>query len=293
MKYNIEFLRFLAVILITLTHTRHDVTDGWLFLLVYHIPQYGTVILSIISGYLYWNFTRKNRTLIQRKVKSLLYPFLIANILVVIPVLAFYYLLDINFLNRLSFDYTLLTEGILALSVAPINPPTFFIRDIFVVFVLIEFAFRKNLYMLLIILPLLFFGELMIRYDILVMFICGAAFAAMDITKYRTPLIAGALVLTALSAYFAPDYTKFFASLLLFLLIIDIQIKFYDVGAYSYLLHLYHSPMIVVTYPILSRFVTHELVSIIFQVAISLAGSYLLYRITRRVRVLRILSGNR
>src|SRR5690606_15059626 len=182
--------------------------------------------------------------------------FLIANLVVLGLVLVANYVFNINFLNRLTFNISLFTEGILALNSPPINPPTYFIRDIFIIFVLIEFVRNRNLYMLLIIIPLLIFGKLLLRYDILLLFLLG-----MTIAKYEaflTPLktkriICIVLVLLSVILVFQTDVTiyKYPIALLVFLLVINWKIKFYNVGSYSYLLHLYHSPIIVATYPVI------------------------------------------
>src|SRR5690606_30626447 len=196
MKYNIELIRLLAVLLITLTHTRNNITENTplAYFFVEQLPTVGTILLSIISGYLFQKVSFSKPNLFLRKVKTLLIPFLIANFSVLCLVLAAKYLFDFNFLNRLSFDFSLITEGILALNSPPINPPTYFIRDIFVIFVLIELIKNKNFYMLLIIIPLLILGKLLLRYDILVIFLIGTIIA-----RYETQLIFPKVKITMLS----------------------------------------------------------------------------------------------
>ena len=39
MKYNLEFLRLIAVILVTFTHTRNNFTGGWEMLVFEDIPM--------------------------------------------------------------------------------------------------------------------------------------------------------------------------------------------------------------------------------------------------------------
>src|SRR5690606_9794105 len=152
--------------------------------------------------------------------------FLIANLVVLGLVLVANYVFNINFLNRLTFDISLFTEGVLALNSPPINPPTYFIRDIFVIFVLLEFVRKRNLYMLLIIIPLLIFGKLLLRYDILLLFLLGMTIANYE--AFLTPLktkriICIALVLLSVILVFQTDVTiyKYPIALLVFLLVVN------------------------------------------------------------------------
>ena len=77
MKSGIELMRLIAVILITFTHTRNELSEGYLYFLVETLPTYGTAILSIISGYLFYTVSRKNENLFNKKIKSLAIPYLI------------------------------------------------------------------------------------------------------------------------------------------------------------------------------------------------------------------------
>ena len=132
MKPSIELIRLVAVILITFTHTRNDLQSGYIFFVVEKMPTFGTAILSIVSGYLYYSVSLKKKIFIK-KIKTLLIPYLIANISVIIIVFSTILLLDYNPLNRLSLDSSLILEGIFSLNSPPINPPTYFIRDIFII----------------------------------------------------------------------------------------------------------------------------------------------------------------
>lgn len=298
MKYSIELIRLLAVVLITLTHTRHSITEDstFAYFLVEQLPTVGTILLSIISGYLFQKISFKRSELFMNKVKTLFIPFLIANLSVLCLVLIAKYIFDFNFLNRLTFDITLITEGVLALNSPPINPPTYFIRDIFVIFVLIELIKNKNIYMLLIILPLFIFGNLLLRYDILILFLAG-----MVIAKYETQLILPKIRIILLSILtllcfiliLKTDITiyKYPTALLIFLTVINRDIKFYNTGSYSYLLHLYHSPIIVATYPVVQIITKNDIYSVAIQASISFLLIYILYAITRRRIWLRILCG--
>lgn len=117
MKSSIEFIRILAVILIAFTYTRNNLTEGFTYYLFEIITTYGTAVLSIISGYLYFEITRKKEHLFWNKCKSLALPYLIANVSILILVLFCNYVLGYNALNRLTYDYTLITEGVLLLTV--------------------------------------------------------------------------------------------------------------------------------------------------------------------------------
>lgn len=298
MKYNIELIRLLAVLLITLTHTRNTITEDTplAYFFVEQLPTVGTILLSIISGYLFQKVSFSKPNLFLRKVKTLLIPFLIANFSVLCLVLSAKYLFDFNFLNRLSFDFSLITEGILSLNSPPINPPTYFIRDIFVIFVLIELIKNKNLYMLLIIIPLLIFGKLLLRYDILVLFLAGMAVARYE-TQLMLPKIKIAilsiLALLSVILILKTDITvyKYPVALFVFLSVIHLNIKFYNVGSYSYLLHLYHSPIIVATFPIVHKITQNNIYSVVIQIAISFLLVYVLHLMTRKITGLRILCG--
>src|SRR5690606_8522231 len=219
--------------------------------------------------------------------------FLIANLVVLGLVLVANYVFNINFLNRLTFNISLFTEGILALNSPPINPPTYFIRDIFVIFVLIEFVRNRNLYMLLIIIPLLIFGKLLLRYDILVLFLIGIAIGKFEF-RILEPKIKQVIMvlLSAISLVFVfkADVAvyKYTVALLILILIIGLKIKFYNVGPYSYLLHLYHSPIIVCSYPLIKNVSDNELLLILLQIIIAFTCTYLLYKLTRKIPQLRI-----
>ena len=54
MKSSIELIRLLALVLIVFTHTRNNLESGIAYFIVEKIPAFGTAILSIVSGYLYF-----------------------------------------------------------------------------------------------------------------------------------------------------------------------------------------------------------------------------------------------
>ena len=71
------------------------------------------------------------------------------------------------------------------------------------------------------------------------------------------------------------------------------NVKFFNVGGYTYLLHLYHSPVIVFIYPLLSNYISNIYLLVLLQIILSIITVYLLFLITRRFTVLKILSGQR
>lgn len=293
MIYSIEFIRLVAVVLITLTHLRHNFTDGPAYVLLEVIPLYGTLILSVVSGYL---FGRKPNAanLFSKKVRSLLIPFLIANAAVLIPVLLLHGL-GYDILNRLNYDFTLLTEGLLALNSAPINPPTYFIRDLFVIFVLIELVKNRNLWMLAMLIPLALFGKVMLRYDILFLFATGFLYSYFDGKQWRILLLA-LLLCIYISSFFEIIniyYDKHILSIIIFILLIDLPFRFRDMGGYTYLLHLYHSPVIVISFPLIHYFLPNPVLNLVAQFVVAIAVPILLYQIIRRYPALGAVTGNR
>lgn len=299
MNYSLELIRLISVILITFTHTRNSFTEGTPFFLFEQLPQIGTVVLSVISGYLYISITSsKKNSLLYHKTKTLLIPFFIANIAVLIPISLAYYGFNINFLNRLNFDIQLITNGILALNAPPINPPTYFIRDIFIVFVWIDLLKNRNLYTLIILIPLLIWGKLFLNSSIPIMFSVGVILAIYykNILKYKGKI----LILISLSILFCYFFyskeimiLKYPVAILVFLLSLSIKIPFINVGAYTYLLHLYHSPIMVITYPILAKYIANPTLNVLAQITISILSIWILHLFIRRHKNLKFLCGGR
>ena len=293
MKGNIELLRIVCVVLLVFTHTRHNFDDGIMHFILYDLPKYGTLILSIISGYLYYSISRKNKNLFAKKIKSLAIPFLFANLSVVIIVSAIFILFDLNYLNRLSFDSGLILEGILSLNSPPINPPTYFIRDIFIIFTLVEILINKKFKLIFLLLPFALFGELILRYEILVLFVVGIVVSKYLNNKNQKYTQLALLILVFLSYSFYEPIMKHLISIFIFVSIINMNVKFFNVGGYTYLLHLYHSPVIVFIYPVLSNYISNIYLLVLLQIILSVIMVYLLFLITRRFTVLKILSGQR
>ncbi len=293
MKPSIELIRLIAVILIVFTHTKNELEYGIAYVIVEQIPPYGTAILSIISGYLYFEVSRHKQNLFFKKIKSLLIPYLIANMVVLILVLFVYYILGYNPLNRLSFDLSLITEGLFSLNSAPINPPTYFIRDIFVIFSIIALVTQKEFKTLFVILPFLLLGTLILRLDVAFLFLIGVLYSKYHNKIDKKTLIITSVILSIILGFFYVDFLKFPIAFLIFILLIDIQIKFYNTGRFSYLLHLYHSPIIVISYPILTTFIEDPILKIVAQIAMALLLVYVFFLVTKKYDFLKILSGGR
>ena len=293
MKGSFEFARLICVLLLIFTHTRHNYSEGLAYFILEEVPKVGTLILSLISGYLYYSVSRKNKNIFEKKVKSLLIPYLIANISVLSLVVIANFIFEINFLNRLDFNFDLFFEGIIALNSPPINPPTFFIRDIFIIFVLIEIFRNKKYFLLILILPLAIYGELILRYEILYLFVIGLLTA-----KYSEKLGKSSIILTIVISslplfYFDIAEVKHLVSILFFIGILTINLNFKNVGGFTYLLHLYHSPIIVFVYPIISYYFSNQVVLVICQIILSIIFIYAFYLLTRKVTFLKVISGQR
>jgi len=293
MKSSIELIRLIAVILIVFTHTRNELEYGIAYFIVERIPTFGTAILSIISGYLYFEISRHKQNLFFRKIKSLAIPYLIANISVLILVLIAYYVFGFDTLNRLSFDFSLITEGIFSFNSPPINPPTYFVRDIFIIFSIIALITQKEFKTLFVIIPFLLLGALVLRLDVAFLFLIGILYSKYKNNIDKKILIITTLIISIVLSIFYNDFLKFPFSFLTFILLINIQLPFFNTGRFSYLLHLYHSPIIVISYPILSSFIENPIMKIVTQILIAIFFVYLLYLITKKYTFLKILSGGR
>lgn len=293
---NIEWVRIIAVVLITFTHTRHHFESGVYFFLFEQLPPIGTSLLSVVSGYLYITYSSKKDNLLLSKVKSLLIPYLIANLFVVILVLIANFGFGLDFLNRFEYNSILIFDGLLALNSPPINPPTYFIRDIFIIFSILSIIQNRNFLPLLYLIPLAYFGQMFLRWDVVFMFSvgCGLSFYR-DFFFSKRILFSVVLFLLAFVLNYCDvisfNAIKFFLAPSLFLVVDFFKLKPINTGAYSYLTHLYHSPIIVCTYPVIALFIFDERVSVFIQVIIALFGAWLVYRLTRKIKTLRILCG--
>lgn len=290
-NYPIEFMRIAGVILITFTHTNHDFTAGPPHFILEELPRYGTLLLSVISGYLYYTY-RGVPGLLNKKIKSLLVPFLIANIAVLLPVLIIY-ACGYNYLNRFTYDIHLVTDGLFALNDVPINPPTYFIRDLFIIFCFLALL-QKDWRGLLFIIPLAAFGTVLLRTDIAILFLCGFL-----IKKYRLDTVAlwqkiavGLPIVLAGIYFFEFNQYKFLIALFIFLALINLKFTFARTGAFTYFLHLYHAPIIVFLVPLLRKFPLNPYADVALQIVLAIALCSLGFRIIKRLK-LRFVVGNR
>lgn len=293
MKYSIELIRLIAVILITFTHTRNDFEEGLAHFIFRELPTFGTAILSIVSGYLYYTVSRKRKGLLKRKIKSLAIPFLIANVSVLILVLISNFIFNYNPLNRLPLNFSLISEGLLSLNGAPINPPTYFIRDVFIIFCVIALLTQKEIKALLIIVPFLLFGTLILNSDIAFLFILGILYAKFYERINKYVLFATVFIITLIIGFKFNEFLKFPISFLIFISLLNLNLKFYNTGRFSYLLHLYHSPIIVITYPILNIYIKNPVINVLTQISIAVILILFLFVITKKYSFLRVLSGGR
>jgi hypothetical protein len=289
-NYPIEFMRVAGVILITFTHMRHEFTEGTTYFVLETLPRYGTLLLSVISGYLFCMNPSGN--IFRKKISSLLVPYLIANLAVLLPVLLIY-ACGYNYLNRLPYDHTLISEGLLSLNSPPINPPTYFIRDLFVIFCFLGLL-QKNYWGLLFIVPLFFFGQIVLRWDIPMLFAIGFTIAKFRIEKQNRWLIngIGSLALIATIFFFTEETYKYIIALLFFLNFVTLKFKFVKTGAYTYLLHLYHTPIMIALFPILHRLYPNPYFEILAQVSLAIGGCYILLLVVKRFNI-RLIAGNR
>lgn len=129
--------------------------------------------------------------------------------------------------------------------------------------------------------------------DVASLFLIGCLYAYFKNLLDKKILIGALLIATIFVGVYFIDLLKFPLSFLIFILLIDIQFKFFNTSRYSYLLHLYHSPIIVISYPILRMYIDNWLLLIIIQIIVALLGAYLLYAISRKYKILGIVSGGR
>ena len=293
MKPGIELVRLIAVILITFTHTRNNLESGFTYFIVEELPKYGTAILSIISGYLYYTISRHKTGLFDKKIKSLVIPYLIANFSILFLVLIFNYGFGYNPLNRLSYDWSIVLEGLFSLNSPPINPPTYFIRDIFILFSIIALITQKEWKALLVLIPFFLFGKLILRGDIAFLFVLGIIYAMVSERLNKNILLSICGLSIVVVVLFFDTYLKFPIALLLFMLTVDLKIKYLNTGRFSYLLHLYHSPVMVITYPVISYLISDATLRVVTQIIWAIAMAYLLFLTTKKIPALKILSGGR
>ena len=141
--------------------------------------------------------------------------------------------------------------------------------------------------------PYLLLGTLILRLDIAFLFLIGCLYANFkDVFEKNKMIIITVIIIFIIGFYFS-DYIKFPVSFLFFILLIDVQFNFFNTGRFSYLLHLYHSPIIVISYPIITLFIENALLKIIAQVTVAVIFVYILFLTTKKYKFLKILSGGR
>ena len=285
-NYSIEILRLLSVVLLTLTHTKHSITGAVPYFFVETLPTYGTSLLSIISGFLYMEYSSRGPDLLKKKVRTLVVPYLISNLLV-LSMVCIMYLFGYDFLNRLSFDVNIILDGLLAFGSEPVNPPTYFIRDIFLIFCVIS-VLRGNYLAIIFIAPYLAFGQLFLRPDVVFLFFCGVILSRFrDSFEAHANRVVGLLLLSVATAllYDWIWILKFLICIMIFFLSYRIRVRFFRVGGLSYLLHLYHAPVIVVLHPLVSRFAVSELMGVAIQFTLTVSIVCVAHLLLKRLNV--------
>ena len=280
-SHPVELIRILGVTLITFTHIRHNFTSGPVFWLFEVIPPYGTLMLSVVSGYLFAQHDRGGKIL-GKKIKSLLIPYAIANGVVILAVVLAH-MAGFEFLDRLSYDYTLLTEGFLSLHHPPVNPPTYFIRDLFVTFCLIALM-RREWMSLWFIMPLAIFGHLLLRYDIALLFAGGYLYGAVPAKKMSAPYAAiGGLIIAGSLALLLPEvWHRHLVAFVLFAGILQLPTRIGRAGGYTYMLHLYHCPVALVIFALLQPFTSNDLLLASAQIVGAYASAYIMLWMVRK-----------
>lgn len=287
------------MIIISLTHTRNSFSEGtWEYFVFEELPQIGTVLMGIISGFLFIQVSKNQKKWFPKKIKNLLIPFLLANLLVLVLVLIADLFLGINTLNRLDFTSIIVTDGIFALNAPPINPPTYFIRDLFILYCIISLIFNKNFKTLIFILPVLLFGEIFLKTELPFLFLLGCSLGHFyeiikKYNRYIVWVLIGILVFYFVLFSYDILKIKYLISLLIFIIFVNLNIKFYNLGAYSYLYYLYHSPIIVISFPILNKFVNNILYNSLIQILVCIFCSISFYLLTRKFKYLRIFCGGK
>jgi hypothetical protein len=136
-------------------------------------------------------------------------------------------------------------------------------------------------------------GTLILRLDVAFLFLIGVLYSKYNYNLNKKILIITTIITSIILSIFYNDFLKFSLSFLVFILLIDVQFRFFNTGRFSYLLHLYHSPIIVISYPLLSPFIENPIIKIIAQILIALFFVYLLFLITKKFTFLKVLSGGR
>ena len=161
------------------------------------------------------------------------------------------------------------------------------------IFCIIALFTQKEFKTLFVLIPVLAFGTLILRMDVAFLFLVGCTYAKFKPKLSKRFLLIGTIACTLLVWVWFFEYLKFPSALLFFLLLIDLKFKFYNTGRFSYLLHLYHSPIMVISYPIINLLVDDPILNIVTQIALAIVVVFLLFLITKKYEPLKILSGGR
>ncbi|PNW26616.1 hypothetical protein BKP44_16210 [Formosa algae] len=137
------------------------------------------------------------------------------------------------------------------------------------------------------------FGTLILRLDVAYLFVLGLLYGKFQNVIGKKVLISATVIITLFVGLWSSEYLKFPLYFLIFIMSINLNFKFFNTGRYSYLLHLYHAPIIVITYPILSLYIVNPILKIFTQIFLALFFVFLLFLLIKRFEVLKILSGGR
>ena len=131
--------------------------------------------------------------------------------------------------------------------------------------------------------------------DVISLFIIGWIIAIFkDYLGNRKFFLSLALIsLILLSLYFQLFFPiKFLFAILIFLLFFNKKIEFFNIGGYSYLLHLYHAPIIVITYPLLSFYIKGQVALVLFQFFTPVVSVLCIYRVLKSQNI-KVFTGGR
>ncbi len=73
----------------------------------------------------------------------------------------------------------------------------------------------------------------------------------------------------------------------------DLKMNFVKVGSYSYLLHLYHCPIMIALYPVINQLIENVYLKVIAQIVISIILVFGFFKIIKKYPKLNIVSGGR
>lgn len=115
------------------------------------------------------------------------------------------------------------------------------------------------------------------------------------ILQHKSKIITLIFLGTLLCFYYSKDIIvlKYPLAVLIFIFCASIKISFINVGAYTYLLHLYHSPIMVVSYPILAKYIANPTLNVIAQITVSIVSAWILHLAIKRYKKLKFICGGR